>query len=106
MGEAPPKPKMYFVNTGLLEYCAHGSSVQVGERQWLSEANLWTAWTHRGMCTATTRGKLAALDSLAFQEIVRKFMGLAGFDCRLYASEFVDLLNKSKNADDLTCMAV
>uniref|UniRef100_A0A7S1L1E2 Cyclic nucleotide-binding domain-containing protein n=1 Tax=Alexandrium catenella TaxID=2925 RepID=A0A7S1L1E2_ALECA len=104
-GETPRDPKMYFVIKGLLEYYCRGDSATVGERQWVAEGSLWTAWTHRGTLTATTDVKMAVLDSNAFRELVHRFKGKKSFDPRLYASEFVDHINKVSKEDDLTFMS-
>uniref|UniRef100_A0A7S4REK2 Ion transport domain-containing protein n=1 Tax=Alexandrium monilatum TaxID=311494 RepID=A0A7S4REK2_9DINO len=103
-GETPRDPKMYFVVKGLLEYCRRHKPVLVGERQWLSEGALWTPWTHRGTLTATTDVTMATLHSASFRDVVQRFKGRKCFDPRLYAAEFVNHVNRTPNADDLTFM--
>lgn len=104
-GELPREPKMYFVVKGLLDYYCRGDTVTIGERQWAAEAALWTTWTHRGTLTSSTDVKMAALDSKTFRDLVHRFRGKKSFDPRLYASEFVEHLNKTSKVDDLTFMS-
>merc|ERR1712150_280877 len=63
--------------------------------QWVSEATLWTPWMHMGSLTAITESRLIVIDSRHFQDIVAQF-DHPDFDPRVYADEFVDALNSSK----------
>jgi len=110
-GEAPSQPKMYFVCTGTLRYvlreqgaCAEEelqSSQHVRPGQWLSEAVLWTTWSHCGVLTAMTECRLLALDTQAFQDIVLRYRTGSNLFVRVYAQEFVAALNASNAISDL-----
>lgn len=93
VGEIPAQPRMYVVSSGVLEYSAFtGEVAEVRERQWISEASLWTRWMHRGSLSATTDCWLLALDARRFQDIVNQFKH-DGFDPKRYAGQFVSKLN-------------
>lgn len=104
-GEVPTEPKMYFVVKGALEYLGGWyEAVPVLERQWISEAALWTRWQHRGTLAATGDAKIAVLDASSFQEIVVRFKASGGVDLKLYAADFVDFMNTADEVSDLTSM--
>merc|ERR1711920_1215633 len=96
-GETPTRPKMYLVNRGRLTYMsATCSTVEKSLKtgMWVSEANLWTAWKHRGVLTAAEEGLLYVLDAIEFQQIVARFE-IDRFSPHGYAQEFVDHMNKA-----------
>lgn len=100
-GENPKTPTMYFVIQGELEY-AHvsglRSSATVTHGEWLSEAVLWTSWTHRGCLTATTDCLLTLVDAQQFQDIVSQFEH-GDFNPADYAHDFVTRLNREHPND-------
>jgi len=101
-GEELQEPKMYFVWKGTMTYISgYGDGTPVRERSWIAEAVLWTHWKHRGTLQATSDAKLAALDARSFHDIVRRQKELGNFDPKLYASDFVEAMNKSDDLDDL-----
>merc|ERR1711918_146203 len=102
-GEKPGQPRMYFVVKGHLEYASHRQQ-EVDEGCWVAEPVLWIhAWTHPGALFALGEAKLAALDARSFQDIAERFYDVEVFDPRLYAHDFLNLLNGSLDpVDDLT----
>jgi len=95
-GEIPDKPNMYVVCNGLLEYTCAGGVFPLYAENWLSEGALWTHWMHRGKLKAVTDGRVCALDSNRFSDIVRTFEH-ADFNPRFYAVQFVNALNKRED---------
>jgi hypothetical protein len=95
---------MYFVVNGNLQYTSkRRSPCEVGVDRWLSEPSLWAYWTHRGELTALQETRLFCLNAKLFQEIVLHFdHNHTDFDPKVYAQEFVEMLNSSIEADDLT----
>lgn len=102
-GETPGQPRMYFVVKGRFHYESHRQQ-EVDEGFWLSEPVLWLrAWTHPGALYALGEAKFASLDSRSFQDIAERFHDVEVFDPRLYAHDFLNLLNSSlESIDDLT----
>merc|ERR1719343_981187 len=121
VGEIPPKPKMIVVGQGELTYAGMASfggaralqravsfktnlsqarGVTLTSGDWVAEATLWTHWMHRGILTATTDCRLCLVDSQKFSETVGTFDN--AFNPKVYAHEFVRVLNRS---DDLTDLA-
>jgi len=115
MGERPMQPKTYIVSRGQLQYVmgsyAEVSQVQVGA--FISEAVLWTHWTHAGLLVATSEVRLTALDAEMFMQIVDNF-SLAwqnpSSDPRKYAAHFVvsmnELLFDEQEIDDLFTVGI
>jgi len=109
-GEAPTAPKMYIVVKGNMEYEDDtGEVVPVLEKMWISEANLWTNWTHHGTLTATNDVKLAALDAKTFADVAGQYSrGIApgsNQDPTAYAKKFVAFINENRDdVNDLTKM--
>jgi len=105
LDEEPHEPKMYVVAAGQLEYCAaFGEVEQVGERDFLAEAVLWTRWRHRGTLVATSDAKMASLDANSFQEICEQAISKKNAACLpiiAYANEFVKELNEAGRPSDL-----
>lgn len=109
--ECPAVPKMFLVGRGSLEYVQHQAStdghaeqttVYVHASNWLSEAVLWTDWTHHGTLRATSECQLLTLDAMKFQSIVSKF---PTNNVKIYAEEFVKMLSTT-NYMDLTDVGV
>lgn len=103
--EVPNEPKMYFVASGILEYSdAYNEKEFVTEKMWVAEAAIWTTWKHQGNLTATNDVKLAVLDAQNFGDICRRWMKkMKGtFNPKLYASQFVEQLNKQDRLTDLS----
>merc|ERR1712217_741093 len=69
---------------------ANQDIVSVGS--WLSEAVLWTQWTHRGVCIAAEDCRCFHLNAAVFQQIVNQFE-LVSFDPTKYAEAFLKSLN-------------
>lgn len=101
-GELPREPKMFIMSRGQLEYAGAGELQLVVEKTIVAEAALWTVWRHQGVLTALSDVKLFMLDARTFQEIGERFKELGTFDCRLYAQDFVAMLNKADPPTDLT----
>jgi len=90
--EAPRKNQMFFVINGTLQYTGQQGSIQVmRERQWISEAVLWTPdWVHCGTLQASTDARLLCLDASVFQETVAHY---SSEHARKYAIGFVEYIN-------------
>merc|ERR1712039_719269 len=94
-GETPTRPKMYIVNRGRFAYYTSGATERIlTTGMWVSEANLWTTWKHRGVLSASQEGLLYVLDAIEFQQIVARFE-VDRFSPHGYAREFVDNINRS-----------
>merc|ERR1712032_935524 len=70
--------------------------VAVEKGKWLSEAVLWTTWTHAGIARSSAETRLLVLDAKQFQEIIGTF---PSDHAKLYAAVFVDLLNLTEPTD-------
>lgn len=93
--------RMFFVCDGKFMYLQDvkkEGGTEVVQGCWLSEAVLWTAWTHRGTLQAVNEGSLLALNAEEFAGIVSTFPTVHVFN---YAAKFVQGLNDS-SCDDLT----
>lgn len=101
-GENPSSGKMYVVVKGLCEYNYVSEVVPCHERQFISEATLWTRWTYQGTLTSVQDTKLAIMDAKTFQDIADRFKDATIFDPKLYAADFVAQLNAADVANDLT----
>lgn len=93
-GEAPAVPRFYMVQGGKLVYsqedhCLQYQQTQVHKSDWLSEAVLWTEWSHLGTLKATTDVQMLTLEAVKFQNIANKFPSI---EVRRYAHEFVENL--------------
>merc|ERR1719375_2025918 len=64
-----------------------------GHALWISEAVLWTTWVHLGVLTAMTECRFLCVDAKSFQSIAGAF-DHRGFDPRVYASSFIEMLNE------------
>merc|ERR1712113_536265 len=63
---------MYFVHTGMFLYTIDSKKKKCLEkRSWLSEAALWTAWTHRGALYSCGPGDLFSLSPVKFADVMR-----------------------------------
>jgi hypothetical protein len=97
--------KMFFVLGGCLQYKdRYGEVFLVTEKQWVSEAVLWTTWKHQGTLTATIDSRMAVLDAESFQDVVGLFMKkskFGGFNPKVYAEAFINELNKADEWTDL-----
>lgn len=105
IGEEPNDPKMYIVVSGTLSYNdMYGENIEVTERQYLSEACLWTNWRHKGTLTATSDVKMTLLDATSFQDICKRGMrkdSAAALVLLQYASDYMNDLNKNTGSSDL-----
>lgn len=98
-GEIPVHPMMYIICSGVYNYeSIEGVCEELGSKQWLTEAALWTAWMHRGTFTAMSDGRVCALDAAQFQDITNHFDHPV-FHPRAYAQVFVQELNRLINKD-------
>jgi hypothetical protein len=100
-GEAPSEPKMYFVLKGQLEYTSRTETTVLDKNSWVAEPVIWTQWTYKGTLTATNDCKLAALLAKTFQEIVDRFKEIVDIDPKVYAADYVHMLNGCDRATDL-----
>jgi len=96
-GEVPASPRMFIVCIGELSYTyVNGAVHLVQSSQWLSEAALWTSWTHQGMLRAASDCRLCLLDAVKFAELADAFDH--GFDLRYYVRTFLRCLNTGEIA--------
>mmetsp|Transcript_71258 Transcript_71258/g.196724 ORF Transcript_71258/g.196724 Transcript_71258/m.196724 type:complete len:915 (+) Transcript_71258:821-3565(+) len=92
LGEVPSPPQMFIVCSGELSYhYVTGAVAYVEAGQWISEATLWTSWTHQGMLKAASDCRLCLLDAQKFLEFAETFDH--DFDLRSYARTFVECMN-------------
>jgi len=92
LGEVPSPPRMFVICSGELSYYpVNGAVTTVEAGQWLSEATLWTSWTHQGMLKAASDCRLCLLNANKFQELAENFD--YDFDLRSYARAFVHSMN-------------
>jgi hypothetical protein len=93
-GETPVVPRMYLTAKGHLEYQRQaqslGANKAIGKGEWVSEAVLWTDWSHMGTMKAGIDAQLLALDAVKFQNIAAKFPCVT---IRSYAKHFVSSLS-------------
>jgi hypothetical protein len=102
-GEVQKTPKMIMVRSGTMLFeGVDGEEVVVNAGRWVSEATLWTSWTHRGVLSATTFCRLCFITAQTFQDIVGQFKHV-DFDPKWYASEFVDFLNNLRDPPTDLC---
>jgi len=64
----------------------------VASGQWVSEAALWTPWENRGDLTVITEGRLLALSTTEFVEVVSQFTAVL-LEVSRYAKRFVQEMN-------------
>jgi hypothetical protein len=106
-GESPAVPRMYLVVKGKLLYVqehyqdatfrSEAERKTIVEKQdWLSEAVLWTEWTHVGTLKAGVDVQLLTLDAQKFLNVAVKFPSL---EVKTYATGFIELLHASKMTD-------
>jgi len=98
--ESPENPRMFFLVQGRLNYCVEHpgevpQSIPLCPGKWLSEANLWTRWIHRGTLKALAECTMLTLDAGKFQGIVSPF---PTNHANMYAVHFVDHLNSLDSA--------
>eukprot|EP00928_Gymnodinium_smaydae_P018929 TRINITY_DN17212_c0_g1_i2.p1 TRINITY_DN17212_c0_g1~~TRINITY_DN17212_c0_g1_i2.p1 ORF type:complete len:318 (+),score=29.51 TRINITY_DN17212_c0_g1_i2:39-956(+) len=100
-GENPERPKMYILIEGQLTYiCLNGSTAAIskveGERAWdrcfICEHAVWTTWVHMGLLKSAEYTTICELDVKKFQAVATRFH-TADFDPRLYAANYLRLLN-------------
>jgi len=91
-GEVPSPPRMLIICSGQLSFhSVTGAVAYVQAGQWISEAVLWSTWTHQGMLKATSDCRLVVLDASIFHNLTDTFD--YDFDMRKYARAFVECLN-------------
>jgi len=101
-GESPSRPRMYMISSGSLQYVSMSANVHVVQAQdCVSEAALWTRWTHQGLLTANSECRICVLDSRRFRELAKQFQH-CDFDPRDYAAAFVRSLNHRAHEAELT----
>jgi len=92
-GEIPSPPRMFIICSGELSYhFVSGAVAYVQVGQWISEATLWTSWTHQGMLKAASDCRLCLLDATAFLQLAETVDH--DFDVRKYARTFLESMNK------------
>jgi len=98
-GEIPAQPKLYILCSGTMQYVSHSGAVtNLEAMQWISEATLWTTWTHLGVLTATSECRLVLIDALLFPTIVSQFEhNDVKADPWAYAQDFTTELNRRKD---------
>jgi hypothetical protein len=95
---------MIFINRGTVKYVwGTGHQKMLSEGGWLSEAVLWTHWTHQGVLTSEDDSRCFNLSAASFQEVVNKF-ALTNFDPEEYAAAFVESL-RSKPLEEVNDLA-
>jgi len=95
--EAPTVPRMFWVADGELKYIQDVSQQKrVCYGNWLSEALLWTRWTHRGTLESKTESELMSLDASQFANIVANFPGM---QVRNYAIQFCKNLETTREEE-------
>lgn len=99
------EPTVYFVVTGKLVYVdAYGEEAPVTDRDYVSEAVLWTDWKHEGDLIARSNVKLALLHARVVHDICRPLMSAAKvhmIPVVNYAQKFVSDLNAAECRTDL-----
>merc|ERR1711920_471429 len=72
-----------------------GEGIEItGGSQYLSEACLWTAWSHQGLAQAAASTRIFCLSCEAFATVARKHPIVLN-DCIDYGSVFHACLNKA-----------
>jgi len=104
-GEAPLRPRMYFVMSGTLSY-ADGTDnesllASTDSSSWICELALWFPWTHQGTLRATSNCELLALDAANLQRTARKFQMRQPLYPARYAKEIVRHMNEGGAGNDL-----
>lgn len=91
--EAPRKPQLLFVMSGLLQYKGQQETIEVSSNShWITEAVLWTPdWVHCGTLQAATDSRLLALDAAVVQEYCGNF---SSDHARKYAIGYVEHMNE------------
>eukprot|EP00441_Pelagodinium_beii_P022210 CAMPEP_0197681944 /NCGR_PEP_ID=MMETSP1338-20131121/95722_1 /TAXON_ID=43686 ORGANISM="Pelagodinium beii, Strain RCC1491" /NCGR_SAMPLE_ID=MMETSP1338 /ASSEMBLY_ACC=CAM_ASM_000754 /LENGTH=430 /DNA_ID=CAMNT_0043263355 /DNA_START=6 /DNA_END=1294 /DNA_ORIENTATION=+ len=98
--EVPSVPRMFFVVEGSFQYIQKDFVCTVGVDEWMSEAVLWTRWTHCGSAKAMKKTRIMALSAEDFQDIISTF---PSNHAPLYAMEFVECLNNTEEKLSDTC---
>jgi len=83
----------YYLTFGELDYAQADESTSVGCGVWMSEAVLWTQWTHLGHLTAQKHSEMLLLGAETFCRLVlshSEYRVLA----KRYAQRFVNALNR------------
>jgi len=97
--EVPQTRRMFFIQSGQLEYTTIKNSHIVSNSEWISEPCLWTAdWVHVGTLQALTNCRLLELDAVKFEAIVSSF---SSDHVQMYAHGFLELVNKHEFWTDL-----
>merc|ERR1719329_358846 len=93
--EKPSHPRMFFVQSGRLQYMRQdGSTSPLSCGNWASEPVLWTTWTHCGTMRAEAHSQLIELDAQKFRDVLDAFpMQHVG----RYAEAFVHILNMASH---------
>lgn len=94
--EVPTNPRMFFVVSGSLLYLQDEVVQAVDRGIWISEAVLWTKWTHCGMARSKDEVRLLVIDAEHFTETVSHF---PSDHAGRYAETFVDYLNGGCHTD-------
>lgn len=93
-GEISPIPKFYIIVSGTLQYSTmdHGDVATVADKEWFSEASLWTEWMHRGTMTATNDCRFCVVRAQHFQDAATQFH-TSNLEPKHYAAAFVSAMN-------------
>jgi len=83
--------KMYIMTSGSGKYTVgygEEAPIEVGARQWISEACLWVTWEHRGRLNAASVCELSELNAAEFQTFATRSRHLTELQryARLYAA--------------------
>jgi len=89
--EVPVVPMMFFVMSGKLVYTQGIDAQRVLPTRWISEASLWTRWSHRGSLVARSECRLMAIDALRLLDSVMSFPTM---HANVYADKYLEWLNK------------
>jgi len=87
--------RMYFVVSGILSYTkrtGHKLKPPVTEKDWVSEATLWTSWRHMGELRANQKSDLVSVDAARLFEIIG-----ANYEAWSIASEYASLFVEGLN---------
>jgi hypothetical protein len=90
--------RVTIITAGMLSYQWASSQEECEVGTFLSEAVLWTHWTHRGLLTVQEDCRCVQLNAEAFQQIVSRFQ-LTNFDPIKYAEAFLSLMRDMPSED-------
>merc|ERR1711920_990548 len=93
----------FFLRSGRLTYSrASDAPKTLAGNHWISEAVLWTTWTHRGTLRAMAETNLLSLDATQMGQIMITFPTRHSSE---YAKSFVEDLNTIEDIKELTDLA-